>query len=77
MGKSGGFVIESDTIALLKELVKIDSVNPSLVPGAAGEAEIAEYVADYLRSAGLDTRMDEIESGRVNVVGVLNGNGGG
>jgi len=77
MGKSGGFVIESDTIALLKELVKIDSVNPSLVPGAAGEAEIAEYVADYLRSAGLDTRMDEIEPGRVNVVGVLKGSGGG
>jgi acetylornithine deacetylase len=77
MGKSGGFVIESDTIDLLKELVKIDSVNPSLVPGAAGEAEIAECVADYLRSAGLDTRMDEIEPGRVNTVGTLKGSGDG
>lgn len=39
MAKSGGFVTDSDTIALLEGLVKIDSVNPSLVQGAAGEAE--------------------------------------
>jgi acetylornithine deacetylase len=77
MVESRGFVVESATISLLKELVKIESVNPGLVPGAAGEAEIAEYVADYLRSAGLDTRMDEIEPGRVNTVGILKGSGGG
>ena len=29
--------MEQDTIDLLKELVAIDSQNPSLVPGAAGE----------------------------------------
>jgi acetylornithine deacetylase len=76
MAKSGGSVTDSDTIALLEGLVKINSVNPSLVPGAAGEAEIADYVADFLRSAGLDTRLDEIKPGRVNAVGVLRGCGG-
>jgi acetylornithine deacetylase len=77
MAKSGGSVTDSDTIALLEGLVKIDSVNPSLVPGAAGEAEIADYVADFLRSAGLDIRLDEVKPGRVNAVGVLRGGGGG
>ena len=77
MAKSGGFVTDFDTIALLEGLVKIDSVNPSLVPGAAGEAEIADYVADFLRSAGLDIRLDEVKPGRVNAVGVLRGGGGG
>ena len=28
------------TLRLLKQLIAIDSVNPSLVPGAAGEAAI-------------------------------------
>jgi acetylornithine deacetylase len=77
MAKSRSCVAESETIGLLKELVRINSVNPTLVPGAPGEAEIAEHIADYLRSAGLDTRTDEVEPGRVNVVGVLEGSGGG
>ena len=29
---------------LLADLVAIDSVNPSLVPGGAGEGEVAGYV---------------------------------
>jgi acetylornithine deacetylase len=77
MAKSRSWVVESETIRLLKELVRINSVNPTLVPGAPGEAEIAEYIADYLRSAGLNTKTDEVEPGRVNVVGVLEGSGGG
>ena len=32
-------------ISLLRHLVAIDSVNPSLVPGAAGEARIAQAIA--------------------------------
>jgi acetylornithine deacetylase len=42
-----------DVVELVKELVAIDSVNPSLVPGAAGEAEIARFVADWARGEGL------------------------
>ena len=33
-----------DVAGLLSDLVAIDSVNPSLVPGGAGEGEIAAFV---------------------------------
>ena len=59
------------TMKLLKELVAIDSVNPSLVPGGAGEAEVADLVAARLRSIGLDLEVTEVTPGRPNVVGVL------
>ena len=61
----------SDVVALLKELVAIDSVNPSLVPGGAGEAEIAQRIADELRSFGAAVEVQEVVAGRVNVVGVI------
>ncbi|MCJ7731461.1 ArgE/DapE family deacylase [Candidatus Bathyarchaeota archaeon] len=70
--------IDNDKLVkLLKDLVKIDSVNPSLVPGAAGEAEIAEYLKDWMNAHGLKTTLIEVEPGRPNVVGVLKGSGGG
>lgn len=62
---------------LLKDLVKIDSVNPSLVPGAVGEAEIAQYIKDWMEGLGLETTLVEVEPGRPNVVGILRGVGGG
>jgi acetylornithine deacetylase len=60
-------------ISLLRDLVAIDSVNPSLVPGAAGEAQIADAVATHMRRLGLDVEMQEAAPGRPNVVGVLEG----
>jgi acetylornithine deacetylase len=33
---------------LLADLVRIDSVNPDLFEGAAGEGEIARFVAGWL-----------------------------
>ena len=64
-------------IRLLRDLVAIDSVNPSLVPGAAGEAQIAQAVAAHLRQLGLDVEMQEAAAGRANVIGVLEGRGTG
>ena len=61
----------SDVIALLKELIAIDSVNPSLVPGGAGETEVADRIADELRSFGASVEVQEVAPKRVNVVGVL------
>ena len=55
----------------------IDSVNPALVPGAAGEAEIAAFVAGWLSERGLDVVVDESVPGRPSVVGVARGTGGG
>lgn len=60
-------------ISLLRDLVRIDSVNPSLVPGARGEAQIADALAAHLRSLGLDVHVQEVTAGRSNVVGVLQG----
>jgi acetylornithine deacetylase len=60
-------------IDLLRELVAIDSVNPSLVPGAAGEAQIAEAIAAHMRGLGLGVEMQEAAPGRPNAIGVLEG----
>jgi acetylornithine deacetylase len=61
------------TLSLLRDLVAIDSVNPSLVPGAAGEAAIAARIAEELRAIGLDVEIRTVRPGRPNVVGVLEG----
>ncbi len=61
------------TIRLLHDLVAIDSVNPTLVEGAAGEVAIATMIADELRHLGLDVSVDVVAPGRPNVVGVLEG----
>ena len=58
---------------LLCDLVAIDSVNPSLVAGAAGELAIARRLTDEMRSLGLEVHVSEAAPGRPNVVGVLNG----
>jgi acetylornithine deacetylase len=60
-------------ISLLKDLVAIDSVNPSLVPGAAGEAQVAEAIAAHMKRLGLDVEMQDVAPGRQNVIGVLDG----
>jgi acetylornithine deacetylase len=60
-------------IKLLRDLVTIDSVNPSLVPGGAGEAEAAHAAANHMRQSGLDVEINEVIAGRPNVVGVLEG----
>lgn len=66
-----------ELLRTLQDLVRINSVNPSLDPAGAGEAEIADYVARAMRAAGLDVATYEPERGRVSVVGTLGGSGGG
>ncbi|MEU0554075.1 M20/M25/M40 family metallo-hydrolase [Dactylosporangium sp. NPDC006015] len=48
---------ETDALALLHDLVRIDSVNPGLVPSGAGEAAIVEHLRARLRGAGFDTMV--------------------
>jgi len=64
-------------IRLLRDLVAVNSVNPTLVPGAPGEREIADLVAHELRRSGLDVSVDTVADGRPNVIGVLEGRGKG
>ena len=61
------------TLRLLKQLIATDSVNPSLVPGAAGEAAIARALLEELRGIGLTTEVQHVRSDRPNVVGTLEG----
>lgn len=53
---------------LLRRLVAVDSVNPSLVAGAQGEAGAAKCVAEFLRAEGIDAKLEEAAPGRPNVV---------
>src|SRR5262245_35601454 len=61
------------TINLLRDLIAIDSVNPSLSPGARGEKEIAEFTANILRAAGMDVEIQPVNGDRSNVIGIVEG----
>ena len=66
----------SEVADLTAALVQIDSVNPSLVPGAAGEGAIARFVAEWLAGSGLELET-VVRDGRPSVVGTARGRGGG
>jgi acetylornithine deacetylase len=68
---------EQYTRDTLTRLVQINSVNPTLAPGAPGEREIAAFIAESLRASGLAAEIYEPEPGRTSVVGRLPGTGGG
>jgi acetylornithine deacetylase len=67
----------SEIAELAAELVRIDSVNPTLIAGAAGEGEAARFVAAWLEQAGLEVEFVEPEHGRPSVIGIARGTGGG
>lgn len=64
-------------IETLSALVRINSINPDLAPGAAGEREVAKYVAGNLKALGLDVKTVEATKGRPSVIATLKGKGGG
>ncbi len=61
----------------LAELVRINSINPTLIPGGAGEREISEYMARAMRELGMIVSHHEPEPDRISTVGLLRGSGGG
>ncbi|GAB4431688.1 MAG: ArgE/DapE family deacylase [Chloroflexi bacterium OHK40] len=63
--------------SLIAELVALDSVNPDLVPGGAGERSIASTIAGWLATRGLEVHLDEVRPGRPNVIARARGAGGG
>ncbi len=66
-----------ELIELTSRLVATDSVNPSLVPGGAGEERIASMVAGWTRAAGLETQVLTGTAGRPSVIARACGSGGG
>lgn len=58
----------SDVGRLTAELVRIPSVNPALDPSGTGETAIAEYVASWCSSRGLEVQWLEPRPGRPSVI---------
>ena len=61
---------------LLAKLVSIDSINPRLLAGAAGERELAGFVANWSRERGLDVELVGPDD-RPSVIATVTGSGGG
>jgi acetylornithine deacetylase len=60
--------MRDEVIELISTLVAIDSVNPALVPGGAGEGQIARFVASWAERNGLAAEWLEATPGRPSVV---------
>jgi acetylornithine deacetylase len=58
-------------VNLLRDLVAIDSVNPTLVPGSRGESAAAEFLHKFLGERGISAELEEAAPGRPNVVALL------
>jgi acetylornithine deacetylase len=57
-----------DVIDLARQLISIDSVNPALVPGGAGEHELARFVERWAAENGLASRLIPSPDRRPNLV---------
>jgi acetylornithine deacetylase/succinyl-diaminopimelate desuccinylase-like protein len=73
---TGPSVDRDELIALTVQLARIDSTNPTLVPGGAGEGAVGQFVADWMAARGWDVTVEWPAPDRPNVVGVVRGNGG-
>lgn len=67
---------DASLVELAAQLVAIDSVNPELIAGAAGERQIAEFVAAWCEQAGLDVELAGTPV-RPSVIAIARGSGGG
>lgn len=67
--------LRDEVVALTADLLRIDSVNPGLVPGGAGEARIADFVMQWLRARGFECTRVEPTPGRPSVLAVARGTG--
>ncbi len=57
-----------DARALTETLVRIDSRNPTLVPGAPGEANCAHVLAEVLGGWGFALEWQDVRDGRANLL---------
>lgn len=69
---AGARIRRAETVSLLRDLVRINSVNPFEGQGKA-EAEIAEFMMGKLKSYGLDVNLENVKGKRANVVAKLKG----
>ncbi|MGW4867458.1 ArgE/DapE family deacylase [Streptomyces chartreusis] len=67
----------ADPGGLLARLIAVDSVNPDLVAGGAGETAVADFCGSCLAARGFEIHRLERRPGRPSVVAVARGTGGG
>jgi acetylornithine deacetylase/succinyl-diaminopimelate desuccinylase-like protein len=67
----------AEVAALTRRLVAVDATNPSLVPGGAGEAELAQLIADWLAERDFEVRLIGADPARPSVLARRRGTGGG
>lgn len=66
-----------DTATLLRQMVGINSVNPSLAAGAPGEPRMADFLQTLLQPLPVEIQRLESTPGRPTLVAVKRGSGGG
>ena len=67
----------AEVVALTRRLAAIDATNPSLVPGGAGEREIAGVIAGWLADRGFEVRLVGADPARPSVLARRKGSGAG
>ena len=70
-------IANGDAAGLLRQLVRVDSRNPSLAPGAPGEDAVARCLRETLLAWDIDATLRDALPGRPNVLAVVRGTGGG
>ena len=58
----------ADAVALTRALTRIDSRNPTLVPGGPGEAPVAAFLSEVLTDWGFEVELSRDVPGRPNLI---------
>jgi len=61
------------SLDILFELIRIASINPTLVSGGSGEQAIAEQLCGLLKSEGIRSELQTVAPGRFNVLAEVQG----
>lgn len=70
-------MLRAEVAALTRRLVAVDATNPSLVPGGAGERQLAQLIADWLAARGFEVHLIGADPARPSVLARRRGTGGG
>lgn len=64
-------------LLFLQQLIRIPSVNPAMNPDSRGEYRIARYLGELMEYFGMEVSYQDLDKGRMNVIGLLKGTGEG
>ena len=63
----------SEVLAMLQEVVHIDSVNPALPGGRDGERGMADYIERFFTELDITCKRQQVVDGRQNILATLEG----